>query len=344
MERGPRTIIERLLFPLLFALSKLFGLLVSMRLAAYATGFARTYRASIPVLSVGNLSVGGTGKTPVVDDLVRRFINVNRRVAVVSRGYGGKRSAGTALVSDGRGELHDDARMYGDEPVLLAKRNPEAIIVVARKRREGVALAEQLGAELVVLDDGFQHLALERDLDIVLLDGRSPFGNHRLMPAGLLREPPDSLDRADLVIMTRCDFANIPELGLKIPVLAAGQDLSDHLYSLDGADISWDKINSLQCVAFAGIANPEGFFAALRAKGIAPVAEIALSDHQQYNAGVLKTIRSACDHADACLTTEKDIVKLKSGDLPVPCYAVPLKIQIQPEQELNDLLQQYLQS
>ena len=344
MERGPCTATERLLFPFLIALSKVFGLLVSIRLAAYATGVVNTCRASIPVISVGNLSVGGTGKTPVVDDLVRRFLRANRRVAVVSRGYGGKRSAGTALVSDGRGELHDDACRFGDEPVLLARRNPEAIIVVARKRSQGVALAVQLGAEVAILDDGFQHLSLERDLDIVLLDGRSPFGNNRLLPAGPLREPPDSLDRADLVILTRCDLEIIPALGLQIPVLAAGQDLSDQLYSLDGENICSDSMGSLRCVAFAGIANPEQFFAALRARGITPVTEITLSDHQKYDAGVLQTIRSACDNADVCLTTEKDIVKLKSGDLPVPCYAVPLKIHIQPEQELNDLLQQYLQS
>ena len=342
LDQGPGTLAERLLWGLLVAASRLFGLLVAVRLAAYSTGIFKAYRAGIPILSVGNLRVGGTGKTPVVDALVRRALCSGRRVAVVSRGYGGQRKSATALVSDGKGVLHDDARHYGDEPVLLARRNPQAMVIVARKRSAGVLLAESLGAEVAVLDDGFQHLALQRDLDIVLLDSANPFGNGALLPAGMLREPASSLGRADLVILTRCDNDNLPDLGLQVPVLAGSQALSDELWSLSGGTISWDSLESQRCVAFAGIAGPEGFFADLRKKGIKPVMEIALQDHQGYHRDILQRIRMACENADICLTTEKDAVKLTPDDLPIPCYVVPMTITIRPEQVLDELLSPYL--
>lgn len=237
IEQGPRSAGERLIFLVLVVASRLFGLLVVMRLFAYSTGIAKSYRAAIPVLSVGNLTVGGTGKTPVVDHLVQRALMSGQRVAVVSRGYGGQRKSGTALVSDGRGTLHDDAYLYGDEPVLLARRNRDAMVIVARKRSEGVMLAEKLGAELVILDDGFQHLRLSRDLDIVLLDSRSPFGNGHLLPAGPLREPVASLARADLVILTHNKGADLAGLDIEQPVLFSSLRFSDTLTSLQGEPI-----------------------------------------------------------------------------------------------------------
>jgi len=202
IDHGPRSSREKLFFLALEVMSKIFGHLVAMRLKAYSSGFLKSYRASVPVISVGNLTVGGTGKTPVVDDLVKRAIQYGRRVAVVSRGYGGKRTLDPALLSDGVGFLHDDASLYGDEPVLIARRNPQAMVVVARKRTEGVQLVEKQGAEVIILDDAFQHLKLKRDMDILLVDSRHQFGNGRLLPAGPLREPVSNLMRADLIVLT----------------------------------------------------------------------------------------------------------------------------------------------
>lgn len=341
IERGPENKRGMFLFPILIAASKLYTFAVKLRLAAFKIGFFKSYRSSIPVISIGNLTVGGTGKTPVVDELVRRAVAAGKRVAIVSRGYGGKRKVATALVADGRAIFRDQPDLYGDEPVLLARRNPEAVVIVARRRSEGVVLAENLGAEIAILDDGYQHLALDRDLDIVLLDAKNPFGNRRLLPAGILREPVSSLNRADLVIMTRCNAKEAPDLGLQIPVLTSTQVLSDELSSLHGEDLLWDGLANLRCVAFAGIARPEVFFDALRQKGIMPIAEIALVDHQSYNQEVLQSIRAACEHADLCLTTEKDAVKLSPDDLPIPCYAVALELKIHPEPLLDDLVAEY---
>lgn len=340
-QQGPRTLYEKMVFQGLVGLSWLYGCLVRLRLAAYDKGIFRRYRATIPVISVGNLTVGGTGKTPVVDDLVRRCLANGKRVAVVSRGYGGKRKAATALVSDGAGHLLKDPQQYGDEPVLLAVRNPEAMVIVARRRSQGVVLAEKMGAELAILDDGFQHLRVERDLDIVLLDSDQPFGNRRSFPAGLLREPISALQRADLLVVTRFRGQELPDFNVAKPVLFCRQCFDRELYSLDGATMVWSQLRNFRCVAFAGIAFPEKFFQQLQDKGVILADKIALHDHQEFDQKRLRSLRKACRQADICLTTEKDAIKLKSSDLPVPCFAVPLQISIQPESLFNNVLEPY---
>lgn len=340
LETGPRSVGERLFFMMLGAASRLFGLLVAARHSAYAAGICNSYRASVPVVSVGNLTVGGTGKTPVVDYLVKHALKGGRRVAIVSRGYGGKRKAGTALVSDGRGTLIDDASLFGDEPVLLARRNPEAIVVVARKRSEGVRLSEQLGAELVVLDDGFQHLALERDLDILLLDAERPFGNHRLLPAGPLREPVSAMQRCDLVIQTRSQANVRVELPVDRPLLRCRHVLSEQVHRLDGQVFGWDTLLGKRCLAFAGIAHPQDFFASLRQRGIDLTTEVFLADHQEYDPETLKQLRQACHNCELVMTTEKDAVKLHASAFPIPCYHVVLDVVMQDPGPLEAALDQ----
>ena len=335
---GPSSFPERTLFLFLLAASRVYGLVVLARIWAYRRGILRRHKAGIPVISVGNITVGGTGKTPVVDDLVRRGLAAGKRVVVISRGYGGRRQAATAVVSDGKGRIDDRARLYGDEPVLLARRNPQAIVIVARRRSDGVLLAEKMGADLAILDDGFQHLAVARNLDIVLIDCRDPFGNRRLLPAGPLREPLRGLQRADLLVLTR--FAGTIPAGFEAtqPVLTCQQVLADTLLSLAGERTGWEQLRAQRCVAFAGIAVPDNFFESLRELGLKPVAEIPLRDHQEFDSGTLARLRAACKDVDACVTTEKDAVKLTAGDLPVACWVVPLHIRMQPEQQLVQFL------
>lgn len=339
IDQGPRSLGEKLIFLGLVGASRLFGLLVAIRRGAYARGLLKSYRAAIPVVSVGNLTVGGTGKTPVVDYLVKHVLEQGRRVAIVSRGYGGQRESATALVSDGGTMLHDDARLYGDEPVLLARRNPAAIVIVARRRSQGVRLAEELGAQLAILDDGFQHLALQRDLDILLLDAAQPFGNRRLLPAGTLREPITAAKRCDLVILTRSRTDTPVELPLQRPVLRCQHVLADHLHYLDGRIIDWTALRDKRLLAFAGIARPEDFFAALRQRGLDLQAEVFLADHQEYNPETLKQLRLACHNCELMITTEKDAVKLQAADLPVPCCHVVLEVSMDDASPLHAALE-----
>lgn len=333
-ESGPKNVPERLLWLLLLPLGWLYGGLARLRVWTYRCGWQSIYRAAVPVVSVGNLTVGGTGKTPTVDAVVRLFLEQGARVAVVSRGYGSTTKHGVAVVSDGTGGvLSLSPRDCGDEPYLLARRNPSAIVLVAPKRREGVELAvSRFGADVVVLDDGFQHLAVARDLDIVLLDASHPFGNGAVLPAGLLREFPAALQRGHLFILTRCAGAATLIPPLPGPLLRSRHRLAPQFLGLDGTTLNASELPGRRVVAFAGIAAPEHFFAALRSLGLELSATLAFPDHAEYDAGMLAEITRAATGADFCVTTEKDGVKLRPAQLPIPCYQAPLELVLeQPE-------------
>jgi tetraacyldisaccharide 4'-kinase len=190
---------------LLFApLSAAYGAAVAARGALYRIGWLRSETAPVPVISVGNIVAGGTGKTPVVALVARLLKKAGLSPAILSRGYGGRRNEDPLVVSDGSGSgPATTSAMAGDEPLMLARLLPDVPIVVARRRIEGARLAaSRLGARCLVLDDGFQHIALKRNLDIVLLDAMSPLDDGRLLPAGMLREPPSALARAGALAFT----------------------------------------------------------------------------------------------------------------------------------------------
>ncbi|MDO3379571.1 tetraacyldisaccharide 4'-kinase [Geoalkalibacter halelectricus] len=335
---GPRSWYESALLAALLPLGWLYGVIGRIRAKLYDWKLLPSYRAPVPVISVGNLSAGGTGKTPVVDYLVRRLLRQGLRVAVVSRGYGGRGVSGALVVSSGAGPAVEAARC-GDEPFLLARRNPEALVVVAAKRKLGVRLAvEELGAQVVVLDDGFQHHAVRRDLNIVLVDAAKPFGNGHPLPAGLLREFPSALKRGQLFILTRwqegCALPNLPG-----PVLRSRHVLASQAFDLEGRVVALETLCACKVVAFAGIAAPEGFFRDLRRYGLNLVRTLALPDHVDYDEGVLQRLRDASAEAEIFITTEKDAVKLKSDGLPLPCRQVPLVLEFMETAALDEALE-----
>ena len=273
----------------------------------------RSHRAALPVLSVGNLVVGGTGKTPTVAWIVARLLAEGRRPAVVSRGYGGTAGVGPLVVSKGDGPLCT-AEQCGDEPWLLARKLIGACVVVGSDRRRGVERVQQLGADVVVLDDGFQHRRLARDLDIVLLDAEEPFGNGRLLPAGPLREPLESLGRAGLVILTRSDpdrdyeevQQTVRRYQATAPILRASHRRAG-FFDPDGRSAPTPS----RVVAFCGIAKPDSFRAALEAEGCDVARLTARRDHHPYSKSELLELRRAAESLDAVLvTTEKDLARL----------------------------------
>lgn len=329
---------ERALLSCLVPLGLLYGTVGWLRAALYRWNILRSYRSPVPVVSVGNLAVGGTGKTPTVDFLVKLLLDSGRKVAVVSRGYGGEGGRTPELVSAGAG-LQVSAVISGDEPYLLARRNPRAIVIVSRRRADGARLAvEEHGAEVIILDDGFQHLAMRRDLDIVLLDGRRPFGNGHLLPAGLLREFRSALNRANLFLLTRCQGEKPALPALPGPVMKSRHRLADTAVSLEGEEVALQQLAGLKGVAFAGIAEPGSFFAQLREKGLKLVAELPFADHAAYREE-LGPLRQACSGADYLITTEKDGVKLEGATLSVPCYQVPLSLDIEQEEALKKAIE-----
>ncbi|KIH75876.1 hypothetical protein GFER_14265 [Geoalkalibacter ferrihydriticus DSM 17813] len=337
---GPRNVPERLLLALLWPAGWLYGMIGLIRARLYAKGLLATYRAPVPVIAVGNLAAGGTGKTPVVDYLVRRLLGQGLRVAVISRGYGGRGIKDAVVVSRGSGPLVDPA-LCGDEPFLLARRNPEALVVVAPKRSLGARLAvEKLGAQILVLDDAFQHLAIARDLNIVLLDAAKPLGNGLPLPAGLLREFPSALSRGDLFILTRWQDGCPPPPRLPGAVLRSRHVLGSEALDLDGNREPLENLHGKKVVAFAGIAHPEGFFGDLRRRGLDLIQTLPLADHAVYDDIALQRLREVAGNADVFVTTEKDAVKLKAAQLVLPCRQVPLTLEVFETAALDESLAQ----
>lgn len=303
-------------------LSAAYGAAMSARAALYRRGWLRTRHAGVPVISVGNLAAGGTGKTPIVALVAGLLDGAGLSPAVISRGYGGRRKRDPMIVSDGTGARPlATAAEAGDEPVMLARALPGVPVVVARRRAQGASLAvERFSSRCLVLDDGFQHLALARDLDLVILDDGAPFDNGRLLPAGFLREPPGALKRAGAVILTRAAAApggrgsQGPPLGAwlrpETPLFHAEFRARD----LAGAGgeaihpIEW--LRGRRVAAFAGIARPERFERTLSALG-AEISEFAaFADHHVYTDADAERLAALASRAGALVTTEKDLSRL----------------------------------
>jgi tetraacyldisaccharide 4'-kinase len=297
----------------------LYGFALRLRNARYDRPGA-ALRAGVPVVSVGNITVGGTGKTPVVAWIAKHLLDWGLSPAVVSRGYGGRAGRGPLLVSAGEGALHPAAHC-GDEPHQLARALPGVRVVVGSDRPAGAELARRGGADVVVLDDGFQHRRLARDLDILLIDAKDPFGNGHLLPAGPLREPLDALGRADLFLLTRStpeqEYPEIERVlrrhNRRAPVLMAGHARAGFV-TLQGTP----SIRPERALAFCGIGNPESFRADLVAEGIELVDFRAFPDHHAYTAGEIHELAAAASAARAmALTTEKDLARLCTADAAV---------------------------
>lgn len=305
---------DRLLLAFLTLLSFPYGLILRLRACAYAAGFFRSYRLPRPVISVGNLTVGGTGKTPAVAMLAKYFISRGKRVAVLSRGYGGALRGGLGLVSDGTARILTPNEA-GDEPCLLAATVPGlAVVVGADRYRAGLFAMERLAPDIFILDDGFQHLRLERDLNILLLDSDRPFGNGRTLPAGLLREQQGAAQRADLIIYTRCSSDDQPATFPGKPACRAFHHLKGVVPLAGGDTRPFSDLEDMRGMAFAGIADPDAFFRDLRDEGLTLVTTLSFPDHCRYGeedmAAVLRA--AATCGADYLITTEKDGVKLGS--------------------------------
>jgi tetraacyldisaccharide 4'-kinase len=291
----------------------------AVRGALYEAGVLGAARAGAPVVSVGNLAVGGAGKTPVAIAIARRLAARGRRVAVLSRGYRGEGS-GPRVVSDGERILLG-ARDAGDEPALLARRLPGARVLCGPRRADLAAIAVgDLGADALLLDDGFQHRALARDLDVVVVDASNPAGNGRLLPRGPNREPWSALRRAGLVWLTRCAAAPAARLAwLRTEALSATGHAAvesrhaavDVLDGLLARPLGPGALRGRRVVLLCALARPDGFRATLAALGAEVVAERAYRDHHWFSAPELDEALELAGARDALVaTTEKDAVRL----------------------------------
>ena len=300
---------------MLLPLSWLYGLAAAARNCAFDMGLVPRRRGAVPVIAVGNLTAGGTGKTPLVEHITGRLAARGLNVAVVSRGYG-RRSHGVVIVSR-RGDILADAFTGGDEPVQIARKFRSASVVVGERRADAVEKAvTECGAVVIVLDDAFQHRAIERDLDILVIDASTDFLRERLLPAGMRREWFSALRRAGLVGFSRAaENEDPPWAGALARWSRAGtfayRTLIARFAAMPGDEpVAGESLKGKRVLAFSGIGSHGGFVASLRAAGVDVVAEKRFPDHHIYNGRDLDRILEAARAADACMTTEKDMVRL----------------------------------
>jgi tetraacyldisaccharide 4'-kinase len=310
--------------PALAFFSALYSAGVSLRLRAYRAGIFKKKSLSGFVVSIGNLTSGGTGKTPAVMMLASWARTRGYRVAVLSRGYGGQYKGKVLEVSDLDG-LKTDAREAGDEPYLLAKNLPGVPVILSGRRfLAGKFAREKFGTEFFILDDGFQHLELERDLDLVLIDARRPFGNGHLLPRGPLREPLDQLRRADALIVTRFVEKEAPVTGepgfLKdkfpgTPIFYADHHPEKLVFPHSNEIHEPGFLTGKRVMAFSGIARPELFEETLIELGADLAFHKAFADHFPISSSDIQSLLAIKKRtgAEYILTTEKDWVRIASS-------------------------------
>jgi len=353
-------------------LGLLYGAVTRARLRLYASGILKTESVGVPVVSVGNLTAGGTGKTPLVEWVARALAGEGLRACVLTRGYGRAEEGRRVLASDGARVLAE-ASECGDEPRLLAEKLLGVASVVCDRDRVAAArwARAELGAEVFVLDDGFQHLRIARDLDIVTVDATAPWGGGHILPRGRLREPVTSLERADCVVITRADLAeDVEGLRAEAARLSGGRAAvftsrvrTRGLAPLGGVEVeSRVEVRSAgdaegrsaldasdvgrRVAAFCAVGNPGAFFEQLRREGFELCHTRAFADHHAYTGTDLEVVaREAVSRgAAALLTTAKDAVKLRGFEFKLPCYVVEIGLEFDDEAALLGLLRRAVSS
>jgi tetraacyldisaccharide 4'-kinase len=342
-ERGACSwLIRALLLPL----SVLYRVGLALYLGLYRVGLRRRYRLPVTMLSVGNLTFGGTGKTPAVQAICELLLSQGLKVVVLSRGHGGS-SKGCGVVSDGASVLMDSSEA-GDEPVLLARALPRVPVVVGKDRREsGRTACRMFSPDIIVLDDGMQYWQLHRDVEIAVLDAARPFGSWLLMPAGDLREPPSGLRRADIVLLN--NSSGMPDLRLReleklLARLASKAEFMPcsripvGFVTTGEAEMPLSWASGRKIVAFCGIGRPGSFFDSLRAIGADIAQQIEFPDHHAYTDADIDLLNTTVRQsgAEALVTTEKDLVRLRSDRLESELLALRVKLEIEGITSLAD--------
>ena len=323
-----------LLFPL-YLLSLPYGGAVRARSLFYSLGLLKTRTLPCPVISIGNITVGGTGKTPLVMALAKGLMERGISVAILSRGYRGKRIS-EPVVSDGK-TIFLSPEESGDEPFLMAKTCRGIPVLVGKDRfTNGRIALQRFGVKGLLLDDGYQHLPLHRNINILLIDSHIGFGDHTLLPRGILREPLSHLCRADVFLLTKVENPQtVQPLEKKIHEIHPSSQVFHSHYepvSLVGPKDEEEKLDSLKgrkIIALSGVANPVYFSSILRKCGAEIIRETIFPDHHFYTPEDLSSIEEKGKGADCIVTTEKDMVKLKRLDihrLPVRALRIELKI------------------
>ena len=354
-DKEVRGISRRLIMGVFYVFSLIYEQLVNLKLTMYRWGWAKKERLGCYVISLGNVTVGGTGKTPTAQHLAREISDMGYRVAILNRGYRAKWRGEVGIVSDGR-TLKMDAETAGDEAFMLAKHLPNVPVLIGAQRAvTGRYAIEHFGAEVAILDDGYQHWQLERDMDILLVDAVNVFGNGYLLPRGTLREPLSHIDRADVCLMTKVDqaapgaiahiwetFRSYNQDGLILESIHQPRQfvrLSDWYEDIAAGGVPVTEMEGKKVLAVSAIGNPASFEQTLADLGIEMVESMRYPDHHDYGERDMAEVlyRAETLGVEAIVITEKDAVKVP-GDVVrakwrIPMYVISVEVTLQKGRE-----------
>ncbi|MDO8734520.1 MAG: tetraacyldisaccharide 4'-kinase [Elusimicrobiota bacterium] len=310
---------------------------------------SRQRKLACSVISVGNITVGGTGKTPAIIYLTELLKSLNKKVCVISRGYKGRgRTAEGQVVGDGK-KIFLGSKLAGDEPYLMAKSLTDVPVLVAKNRyKAGLFAIEKFSVDTVMLDDGFQHLNLFRNIDIVCINALNPFGKSMLLPAGYLREPVRNIIRASAFIITRCDKIPGEKLEDIERVIKKYNNFSPifhahfvkKIFHRNGRETHTDMLKGRNVIAISGIAVPEDFEATLKELGINLLVHKKYPDHYFFKDNdVKKFYNDAAEFQAVIITTAKDAARLPED---FPCYVLDVKLEVQEKDEVKSFLEVHL--
>lgn len=321
---------------LLLPISWLYGLLIKIRNSFYNLNWFKSYRPCATVVSVGNIVAGGVGKTPLTLKIAKHILEEDLNLAILSRGYLSKfeHKKKPTLISSGEGPLYS-AHHCGDEPYLISKNVPKAHFYVGKNRVHSAKMADKSDAHILLLDDAMQYRKLHRDIEIVVLDAKDPFGKGHFLPRGFLREPLNALSRADYIVINHVE--DIPSIEPLIKILKSVSRAPQILTRVETQgvfDLQDQQINSLKGVkvgAFCGLAKPNNFFKTLKSVGAEILIQESLGDHRKMGKRQLQLFcqKALKSGARYLICSEKDAVKLPIDlELPLPILQIKIDLKL----------------
>jgi tetraacyldisaccharide 4'-kinase len=327
-----------------YILSVFYGIGYHFRVLLYQSGMVKPKKLEAKVISIGNVTLGGTGKTPLVIYLSQKLKEKELKVAILTRGYKRKKKGLVELVGENKNRIAWTG--VGDEPYLLASRLHDVPVIVSKNRRASGAYAERkYPAEVLVLDDGFQHWKLSRDLDIVVIDAANPFGNSKLFPAGILREPLSSLKRADIFVLNKTDQVSskqnlihmLKSYNQDAPIVESEYKIKSIERWFDHSLVEKKNLEGKKCLAFSGIGNPVSFEKSLKLLNVEVLKHHKFPDHFFYQKKELLNLEKETQElsADFMITTEKDSIRIPMmSELEIPIYVFKIDLVITKGEEI----------
>jgi tetraacyldisaccharide 4'-kinase len=314
---------------------------------------SKSERFNIPVICVGNITTGGTGKTPAVIELAKLFFNMGLKPGIVSRGYRGSRSKEGAIVTDGS-TVYLTVDECGDEPYLIAKSLMKVPVAICANRIKAIHyLLARFKIDLIIMDDGFQNNSIYKDLNIVIIDATNPFGNGLLLPAGDLREPLQSLKRTDIIIINKSDLVPDDKLSILIKKIKRKADNKKIFYSRYGNEIllqmnnfknklQLKQIKNKRILLISGIGNPGAFTRTINKFNPVLIKHISYSDHHYYSLHEIEKIVDESKQFDIIITTEKDHLKMLDFQLPDNFFYLKISFVINKKDTFSKCIDSYL--